>query len=265
MEQSSTCKRSATIKLFATCESLRSSPNADVDLETVQNLYSAHLAICELDGAHANLPRHCRLGLPSDASEIASFLREDGTRQLQRCLTDLQSRSQWWTSYSNNRRDAYILCKAMRPFDQGRILLNQGRNLTNVWVDDFVRSLKNVVSTNEAVAQALDNFIKDVDRKTDDHRNFAATVDVFRRQLIHDLEESSTEVSNRFTDLISQADSAVKAILNRLAKSVREATAEVDGLTQVSSTILTYLNFMALAGSNMLGKNIDPILILLSA
>ena len=123
MEHSSTCKRTATMKLFSTCESIESSSSTDLDLETVQNFYSAHLAICELDGAHANLPSHCRLGLPSDSSELASFLHDDGARQLKRCLTDLQSRSQWWTSYSNNRRDAYILCKAMRPFDQGETLV----------------------------------------------------------------------------------------------------------------------------------------------
>ena len=122
MEHSSTCKRSATMKLFVTCESLEVSPDLDINLETVQNFYSAHLAMCELDGAHANLPSHCRLGLPSDASELASFLRDNGAQQLKRCLTSLQSRSQWWTSYSNNRRDAYILCKAMRPFDQGKAL-----------------------------------------------------------------------------------------------------------------------------------------------
>ena len=111
----------------------------------------------------------------------------------------------------------------------------------NMEVDDFVRSLKSVVSTNEAVAQALDSFIKDVDRKTRAHREFAENVDLFRQQLTRDLEESSTEASNRFTSLINQADSMVKAILGQLARSVQEVTSEADGLAQVGLAAFIHL------------------------
>ena len=101
-----------------------------------------------------------------------------------------------------------------------------------------------MLSTSEAVAQALDSFIKDTDSKTRDQREFAANVDVFRQQLILDLEKSSAEVSNRLTSLVAQADSAVKAILMRLTNSVRDATTEADGLAQVCSTIPIYANMM---------------------
>ena len=119
METSSTCKRAATLKLLDTCENLQSG-GQDEDLENIQNLYAAHLAICELEGAARKLPQSCRLQLPSNPDDLARVLNNEGKAQLKACVSSLHSQSQSWTSYSNNRRDAYIWCKVMRPgFDQG--------------------------------------------------------------------------------------------------------------------------------------------------
>lgn len=119
METSSTCKRIATIKLLTTCDNLQSGAR-DEDLESVQNLYAAHLAICELGGAAAKIPQSCRLHLPAGTDELPEVLDAKGKSQLQACISTLHSKSQWWTSYSNNQRDAYLWCKVMRPgFDQG--------------------------------------------------------------------------------------------------------------------------------------------------
>ena len=119
METSSTCKRAATLKLLDTCENLQSG-GQDENVENIQNLYAAHLAICELEGAAKKLPQSCRLRLPSNPDELARVLNNEGKAQLKTCISSLHSQSQSWTSYSNNRRDAYIWCKVMRPgFDQG--------------------------------------------------------------------------------------------------------------------------------------------------
>ena len=119
MESSSTCKRAATIKLLDTCENLQTGTH-DEDLESVQNLYAAHLAICELEGAARKLPQPCRLPLLSSSDGLALVLDGEGKARLRDCISALHSKSQSWTSYSNNRRDAYVWCKVMRPgFDQG--------------------------------------------------------------------------------------------------------------------------------------------------
>ena len=114
MKGSSTCKHRATEKLLATCETLQASPAAERTLEHIQNLYSAHLAFCELQSAAAPLPPHCSLQLPENTQDTLAFLEAGGERQLSQCLNSLQSTPQWWTSYSNNRQDAYIWCKALR-------------------------------------------------------------------------------------------------------------------------------------------------------
>ena len=124
IQTSSTCKQLATVKLLGTCENLRLSTHHS-DLEVVHNLYAAHLALCELEGANTKLPASCRLGLPSGVDNVVEVLDDEGRAQLSRCLAALHEKAQWWTSYSNNRQDAYIWCKAMRPgFDQGEFALS---------------------------------------------------------------------------------------------------------------------------------------------
>ena len=123
MSTSSTCKRVATIKLLTTCDDLQTGTTShDQDLEDVQNLYAAHLAVCELEGANTKIPQSCRLQLPSSSEGLPEVLDADGRKTLRECIAKLHERVQWWTSYSNNRRDAYLWCRVMRPmFDQGRV------------------------------------------------------------------------------------------------------------------------------------------------
>ena len=119
-ESHSTCKQRATVKLLASCEHLESSSSEDGDLETLQNFYAAHLALCELEGAYPKLRSQCRLSLPAYADEAPALVRGVAEAELRRCLGVIKTNENYWTSYSNNRRDAYVWCRAMRPgFDQG--------------------------------------------------------------------------------------------------------------------------------------------------
>ena len=114
IQGASTCKHQATNRLLDTCETLQSSPGSERTLETIQNLYSAHLALCELQSAATSIPSACGLELPGKGEDAIKFLKAGGERRLSKCLKALQSSPQWWTSYSNNRQDAYVWCKAMR-------------------------------------------------------------------------------------------------------------------------------------------------------
>ena len=119
-ETHSTCKRLATVKLLTSCENLESSPTEDVDLETLQNFYAVHLALCELEGAYPKLRSKCRISLPAYTEDATPHLKAVATEQFRQCINIIKSNENYWTSYSNNRRDAYVWCKAMRPgFDQG--------------------------------------------------------------------------------------------------------------------------------------------------
>ena len=118
-----TCKRRVTLKLVMSCENLEPSQATDVDIETLQNYYATHLALCELDDAYPRLRSKCHVSLPEYAEDTMSFLKNGAKEGYQQCINVIKTNENWWTSYSNNRRDAYAWCKAMGPgFDEGLML-----------------------------------------------------------------------------------------------------------------------------------------------
>jgi hypothetical protein len=119
MEKSTTCKRMATTKLLASCEQLQIQSEQD-NTDGVEQLYAVRLAMCEIGDATIKSPHACRLEVLPGTTGLVESLDQQGKEKLKGCISALHSKSQWWTSYSNNRRDAYLWCKAMQPgFDQG--------------------------------------------------------------------------------------------------------------------------------------------------
>ena len=243
MQTSSTCKRIATIKILTTCENLRiDSDDIDEDLETVQNLYAAHLAICELEGASTKLTQHCRLPLPSNAEDIPQVLESQRRDDLRVCIAALQSKPQWWTSYSNNRRDAYFLCKAMRPgFDNGNLHPGHPRDFfANAVADDYVKSLKNVVHTNDEIDKALRAFLQDIFSKNHEHLQFLKQVDAFHVQMARDLTSSAKEVSSILAWLVNRTNDASHKILRGMSTSFQGMKEDAEELALVGSKQVTH-------------------------
>ncbi|ORX95138.1 hypothetical protein BCR34DRAFT_594230 [Clohesyomyces aquaticus] len=134
MQSSPTCHRLAGLTLVNDCQSLKEAPsnisrNYEAILEEVKSAYAARLAICELKGARAAIPRECEVLVPSSRACIkhrfSSFFSRsaesdelcypDVSRaQFDRCLRALESKAQWWTSYSNARQNAVVMCYASR-------------------------------------------------------------------------------------------------------------------------------------------------------
>ncbi|MCJ1325081.1 hypothetical protein MMC10_001743 [Thelotrema lepadinum] len=222
MEVSSTCKRAATLRLLDTCENLQTGSQDD-DLENVQNLYAAHLAICELEGAARKIPQQCRLQLPSNPDELARVLNSEGKAHLKACISSLHSQSQSWTSYSNNRRDAYIWCKVMRPgFDQ----------------DEYAKSLKEVISANSEISKALNDYLTHNKRRMQEQWSFMEDISVFKEQLARDLAASSKDLAETFAWLTTEASGATQKLMSDLAASVSDTKVKAEGLSfAVSSGI----------------------------
>ena len=142
MESAPSCNRLATFTLIDSCRSLerqndKLDDNANVELDQVKSTFAARLAICELIGAHADVPDQCLSLVPQviqrQNHKIRCFLpgshckssdhSHDPQRQqyalvnqeqTSRCLGALESRPQWWTSYSNARQNAISICRAAR-------------------------------------------------------------------------------------------------------------------------------------------------------
>lgn len=145
LQSSPSCIRLATSTLLTSCQMTDGHTSAiEATLDETRSLYAARLALCEISSAGLNLPPECKLlhlGSDSDAklqqqlmgrSTAQSNLPKVGTREIRECLQSLQSRPQWWTSYSNSRQNAAIMCQAARAdIEKGMLTLSDQRNLAH--------------------------------------------------------------------------------------------------------------------------------------
>jgi hypothetical protein len=127
MQASPSCHRLAASKLLNSCQSIEGAPsNTEPSLDDIKSIYAAQLAMCEIISAGSTTPQQCKPLTPGHEtrgrrgfSGIASGgnHRPDEIavkKQLGQCLQALESRPQWWTSYSNSRQNAVVMCRAAR-------------------------------------------------------------------------------------------------------------------------------------------------------
>ena len=154
------CHKVAAAALIHSCSTLEStlgetiprdngeiSQGADSIISGEINLYAARLAVCELSSAKAFVPAACEAFIPTVKTikkpTWAGYLTGKGAskprklhpeydditeQHLAQCLTGLESRPQSWTSFSNSKQNAVVMCHAMR----GEIERDQQVHLHNV-------------------------------------------------------------------------------------------------------------------------------------
>lgn len=132
LQSSPSCIRLATSTLLTSCQTIDEHTSAAIEpaLDEIRSLYAARLALCELSSAGLSIPPDCTLlhvGIDSDENKLhhhqlmgestaqPSYSQNKvGALQIRKCLQSLESRPQWWTSYSNSRQNAAIICQAAR-------------------------------------------------------------------------------------------------------------------------------------------------------
>jgi len=111
------CHRLAASTLLDSCHSIDGSKHdSQASMEDVRSIYAAQLAICEIVSAETAIPQSCKSlalfpELKSHRELSSKSVRKD---HLSQCLQSLESRPQWWTSYSNSRQNAVVMCQAAR-------------------------------------------------------------------------------------------------------------------------------------------------------
>ena len=115
LQSAPSCTRIATSNLLTSCQSIEA-PSTDVEtaMDDVKAMYAAHLAICELRAAKAQIPDHCSFISSSAESGKVTINEKFKKRHLSPCIHSLEGRPQWWTSYSNNIQNAVLICRATR-------------------------------------------------------------------------------------------------------------------------------------------------------
>ena len=117
MQGSPSCNRLAALTLLDSCQTIDGSdPNAEDFLEDMRSVYAARLAMCEIVGAGSAVPPPCKSLDVSSGTTVhqTSGIKNIRRDQLGQCLQSLESKPQWWTSYSIMKHNAMVMCQAAR-------------------------------------------------------------------------------------------------------------------------------------------------------
>jgi uncharacterized protein YoxC len=196
MQTAPTCTRMAASHLMNECKLLENAPDfaksrPEAYLDNVKTEYAAKLAVCELLSAQPNSPippPNCDILVPT--SRACSnrgtwwYSRPDSTGnqkqcypdikeyQYVQCLKTLQSSPQYWTSFSNARQNAVVMCQASRDAIERENHLETFKNLTQVMsavssamqksTDEYEALIKDQKQFADEVRETQDRFKEDV-------------------------------------------------------------------------------------------------------
>lgn len=111
----STCHQAAAGQLLVTCKgvgvNMAKEDGRHELLEKAKSVYAVRVAVCETGEGRADVPSTCKpiLDIPQRLEHEIDVI---SSRTLAPCLGALMEEHFYWTSYSNNRQDANILCQA---------------------------------------------------------------------------------------------------------------------------------------------------------
>ena len=206
----------------------------------MRSVYAAQLAMCEIVSAGSAVPQACKSldvspGVNIHQTSGFKYIRRD---QLGLCLQSLESKPQWWTSYSNNRQNAMVICQAARvDIEKGkRPHIGVCIPLT-YFPDELIKLHKSALETNADANAALSRATKEAhDGLNQLQTNFVLAKQLFQDQLMHDLEASSAKTQSVFEKLVKGVDTAVQLTLTKMGLTVRAMESDAASLSEVSQS-----------------------------
>jgi hypothetical protein len=185
MQNAPTCTRMAASHLMSECKLLEHAPEfaksrPEAYLDNVKTEYAAKLAVCELLSAQPNNPvpptncemlvptsRACNKGgtwwysRPETTVSEKQCYPEIKQHQYAQCLKTLQSSPQYWTSFSNARQNAVVMCQASRDAIERENHLETFKNLTQV-MGAVSSAIEKSTEEYEALIQDQKQFVDEV-------------------------------------------------------------------------------------------------------
>ncbi|OCK91563.1 uncharacterized protein K441DRAFT_679545 [Cenococcum geophilum 1.58] len=263
MELSPSCNHLAALTLINSCQSLemsaKGSSNAktkgELILDEVKSEYAVRLAVCELNGAKESRS-HDELCYPEAASS-----------QVIQCLRALESRPQSWTSYSNAKQNAVVMCQASRDAIERDEKLSLYRSLAEVTSDITSALAKSVQeaqaqhgslaevtsditsalakSVQEAQAQhgslaevtsditsALAKSVQEAQAQHAEQMAFAEAVRASQAQALSGLKNGRNETLSALSELMVDMRSGIQNMINTMSQAWMAAEARVDELNE---------------------------------
>ncbi|EEP76398.1 predicted protein [Uncinocarpus reesii 1704] len=210
MQSSSSCNQRAVTDLLMSCQALEGNQREhdqdfSLQLDQFKSLYAARLAVCELRGAGATVPDKCLPILNSSKENTEPQFHETFHRgskehrgvpaQLESCLHSLESRPQWWTSYSNNRQNAAVMCQAAR-FDIER--------------DELLKHHRKLAKITFGLTESLNQSLTDAANEAVKQHVFLNLINDLRSRIIADLQDVDVTARTRFASFVSELEVQIR-------------------------------------------------------
>ncbi|KAJ5928312.1 hypothetical protein N7466_007268 [Penicillium verhagenii] len=260
MKSSPSCHRIAATKLVTSCQEMGGKEAKGRDeyemLDQTRSVYAARLAICELEGAGSSAPSQCRpLTVPpvgqrnrlffmgrSKQPEISSS--EYPKEVLELCLKTLESRPQWWISYSNNRQNAMVICQAARMESEKDELLNLHRSI----VDSNIK-------LNEGLHIALQKAAMESAR----NEEFFQAVQALQDKLLVDLERNDSAFQRIFAKLLRDVEAGINSVAGTATSAMKRVQSETTSLEKdiegVSSQVTALQEALSTTHEDSISRN----------
>ncbi|CRG84496.1 Nuclear fusion protein KAR5 [Talaromyces islandicus] len=244
MKSSPSCSKIAATKLLTSCQSL-SAPDDQREseivtaLDHIKSIYAVRLALCELTGAGTPIPMACSpLHIATNKPNTATWNSQKGEAStsstvLQNCLTTLESRPQWWTSYSNSRQNALVICQAAR---------------IEVEKDEMLNLHQSLVENMATMNKGLQDILRDASLEGAKHKAFVDAVRDLRAQTMSELQEDQSRARGTFANFARELEATVGSSISKILSFLKDAESDsavlneglrdsTDGLSQLRSDI----------------------------
>ncbi|KAL8642137.1 MAG: hypothetical protein Q9226_008541 [Calogaya cf. arnoldii] len=221
LKASPSCHRLAAASLIRSCQSIDGSFSDPEDsLEDVKSVYAAQLALCEIMAAGTRHPQDCEAFLPGHSAQSKrkvthSFSNADPAvkGKLSICLQALESRPQHWTSYSNNRQNAVVMCHAAR---------------VDIEKDNLIRVHQSLVNTTSGASSALLRALAAANKALLDQKHFATEVEQFQQRLMQDLETSKANTQSYLHVWMKNIESALQSTIKPFSDKIKKVETKAD-------------------------------------
>ncbi|WEW58250.1 hypothetical protein PRK78_003718 [Emydomyces testavorans] len=234
MQSSPSCHQRAVTDLVTSCQFLEGGPNdhdrdSPLHLDHFKSLYAARLAVCELSGAGAAVPDKCAPIIKFHHEDVHFQSSNENSEpnfnerlqivsvQLESCLRALESRPQWWTSYSNNRQNAAVMCQAARFDIERDELLKRHRKLADI---TFGLSASLNQSLNDAAIEAIKQ------------RSFLNVVNEIRLKIVRDMHDADSLARNRFSSFITDLETQIRRVRAGAKESMGDILSDAKTLSK---------------------------------
>jgi len=261
-DRAPSCHRIATKALLDSCQSLEpAAHSANHALDLIKSAFAARLAICELDSAGAAIPPECLLMMPRTSDEQSLLCRSTGyhcdtngpegrghfqpttKQQNNNCLKALESKPQWWTSYSNARQNAVLMCHAAREqIEYGKLRFPQQMCHVNDNTDQLLNTHRAMTDNAEHLSAALARSATEAASYLQQQKAFANAVKDFQAQLVADLEQERRGARSMFSIFANEVQAEYHSIFDKMFGTANDMAHKVNGINLVSLVSPFFVN-----------------------